>query len=68
MKSFQNCLLNDRASIAYMNKEDVAVLQSVFELYIRSKVGAEFDDQEFSKIMNELWKRLQETHRLRVVK
>jgi hypothetical protein len=68
MKSFQNCLLNDRASIAYMNKEDVAVLQSVFELYIRSKVGAEFDDQEFSKSMNELWKRLQETHRLRVVK
>jgi hypothetical protein len=68
MKSFQNCLLNDRASIAYMNKEDVAVLQSVFELYIRSKVGAEFDDQEFSKIMNELLKRSQETHRLRVVK
>ena len=60
--------LQDRISFTYMNKEDVAALQSVFELYIRRKVGAEFDDQEFNNIMNELWKRLQETHRLRVVK
>jgi hypothetical protein len=60
--------LNDRVSIAHMNKNDAAVLQSVFELYIRSKVGAEFDDQEFNNVMNELWKRLRDTHRLRVVK
>ena len=60
--------LNDRASIAYMNKEDIKVLQSVFELYIRSKIGSEFEDDEFNSIMNELWKRLRETHRLRFVK
>lgn len=60
--------LQDRISFTYMNKEDVAVLQSVFEFYIRRKVGAEFNDQEFNDIMNELWKRLRETHRLRVVK
>lgn len=60
--------LNDRISFTYMNKEDVAALQSVFELYIRSKLGTEFDDQEFKNIMDELWKRLRETHRLRVVK
>jgi len=60
--------LGDRVSTAYMNKEDVGALQSVFELYIRRKVGAEFDDQEFNNIMNELWKRLRKTHRLRVAK
>jgi hypothetical protein len=60
--------LQDRISYTYMNKEDVEALQSVFELYIRSKVGVEFDDQEFNNVMNELWKRLQETHRLRVVR
>ncbi len=60
--------LNDRVSIAYMKKEDAAVLQSVFELYIRSKLGSEFEDEEFNNIMDELWTRLRETHRLRVVK
>ncbi len=60
--------LQDRVSTSYMNKEDVAVLQSVFELYIRSKLGSEFDDEEFNNIMNELWKRLRKTHRLRVAK
>ena len=60
--------LQDRISFTYMNKEDVEVLQSIFELYIRSKVGTEFDDQEFKNVMNELWKRLRETHRIRVVR
>ena len=60
--------LNDRVSTAYMNKNDVAVLQSVFEMYVRSKIGSEFDDKEFENIMSELWKRLKETHRLRVVR
>jgi hypothetical protein len=60
--------LQDRISFTYMNKKDVAALQSVFELYIRRKVGAEFDAQEFNNVMDELWKRLRETHRLRVVR
>lgn len=60
--------LQDRMSVTHMDKEDVAVLQSIFELYIRRKIGSEFEDEEFGNIMNELWKRLRETHKLRVVK
>ena len=60
--------LYDRVSTTHMNTEDVEVLQSIFELYIRSKISSEFEDEEFNNIMNELWKRLRETHRLRVVK
>jgi len=40
---------------ANMKKKDVEVLQSVFDLYIRSKIDAE--DMEYENIMNELWKR-----------
>ncbi len=60
--------LHDRVSTSHMSKQDVAVLQSVFERYIRSKLGSEFEDEEFNNIMNELWKKLQVTHKIRVVK
>jgi len=49
-----------------MNKKDVEVLQGVFDLYIRNKIDP--DDEEYENIMNELWKRVRETHLLRVVK
>ena len=49
-----------------MKKKDVEVLQGVFDLYIRDKIDPE--DEEYTEIMNELWKRVRETHRLRVVK
>jgi hypothetical protein len=58
--------LKGRVSLANMNKEDVEVLQGVFDLFIRSKVDA--DDEDYEHIMHELWKRVRETHRLRVVK
>ena len=58
--------LEGRVSLANMNKEDVEVLQGVFDLYIRSKVDPE--DEEYEYIIRELWKRVRETHRLRVVK
>jgi len=58
--------LRERTSLANMKGEDVQVLQSVFDLYIRSKIDPE--GEEYTNIMQELWKRLQETHRLRVVK
>ena len=58
--------LEERVSLADMNKEDVEVLQGVFDLYIRSKVDP--DDEDSENIMHELWKRVRETHRLRVVK
>ena len=58
--------LEERVSLANMKKKDVEVLQGVFDLYIRSKIDPE--DEECENIMHELWKRVRETHRLRVVK
>jgi hypothetical protein len=58
--------LEERVSLANMKKKDVEVLQGVFDLYIRSKVDPE--DEDYEHIMHELWKRVRETHLLRVVK
>jgi len=58
--------LEGRVSLADMNIEDVEVLQGVFDLYIRSKVDPE--DEDYEHIMHELWKRVRETHLLRLVK
>ena len=58
--------LEERVSLANMKEKDIEVLQGVFDLYIRSKVDPE--DEEYEHIMHELWKRVRETHRLRVVK
>jgi len=49
-----------------MKKKDVEVLQGVFDLYIRNKIDPE--DEDYENIMHELWKRVRETYRLRVVK
>ena len=58
--------LSERTSLANMKKEDVEVLQHVFNLYIKDKIDSE--DEDCTNIMHEIWKRLQETHRLKVVK
>jgi len=58
--------LEERVSLANMKKKDVEALQGVFDLYIRSKVDP--DDEDYENIMHELWKRVRETYRLRVVK
>jgi hypothetical protein len=58
--------LKEKVALANMKKKDVGVLQGVFDLYIRSKVNPE--DEEYTNIMQRLWKRLRETYRLRVVK
>ena len=58
--------LEEKVSLAKMNKEDVDALQGVFDLYIRNKIDPE--DEEYENIMLELWNRVRETHRLRVVK
>ena len=58
--------LEERVSLANMKKNDVEVLQGVFDLYIRSKVDPE--DEEYENIMHELWNRVRETHLMRIVK
>lgn len=57
----------EKVSMANMDEEAVEVLQSVFDLYIKSKIGSE-SEEEYTVIMKALWKRLHETHRLRAVK
>ena len=58
--------LIERVSLANMKKEDVDTLQHVFDLYIRSKLDPE--DEGYANIMNELWQKLQKTHKLRLIK
>jgi hypothetical protein len=58
--------LEEKVSLANMKEKDIDVLQGVFDLYIQNKIDP--DDEEYENIMNELWKRVRETHLLRVVK
>lgn len=58
--------LKERVSLTNMERKDVETLQSVFDLYIRDRIESE--DMECENIMNKIWNRLRETHRLRVVK
>jgi hypothetical protein len=58
--------LEERVSLANMKEKDVEALQGVFDLYIRNKIDPE--DEDYENIMHELWKRVRETHLLRVVK
>jgi len=58
--------LEERVSLANMKKKDVEILQGIFDLYIRNKIDPE--DEDYENIMHELWKRVRETHLLRVVK
>ena len=58
--------LEDKVSLANIQEKDVKVLQGVFDLYMQSKIDPE--DEEYENIMHELWNRVRETHRLRVVK
>ncbi|MFC1856543.1 putative molybdenum carrier protein [Thermodesulfobacteriota bacterium] len=60
--------LKDKVLIANMDKIDVAVLKDVFDRYARDKIDTDSDDEETDNISLELWKRLRDTHKLRVVK
>ena len=50
-----------------MSRNPVEVLQSVFDLYIKNKIGSEHKE-EYTVIMKALWEKLQDTHKLKVVK
>ena len=60
--------LQEKTSIANMDKDQVENLQSVFDMYIRSKIGSDDSADDFNDVMIQLWERLKETHRLRSVK
>ena len=59
--------LGEKVSMANMDKGAVEVLQSVFDLYIKNKIGSDYEE-EYTVIMKALWERLQETHKLRAIK
>ena len=60
--------LKEQVAIANMSEQDAEVLQQVLGLYIRSKIDIKAGDTEYHSVMKELWKRLQKTHKLRIVK
>ena len=60
--------LKEKTAISNMNEQDVEVLQRVFDLYVRRKMDSDSGDKEYARIMNEIWMKLRETHRLRIVK
>jgi len=60
--------MKERVAIANMNKEDIEILKNVFNKYVRGKTDTEVDDSEYTNIMNNLWEKLRQTHKLRVVK
>jgi len=60
--------LKERVAIANMNKEAVEILKNIFNKYVRAKTDTETDDSEYTDMMNNLWLKLQKTHRLRVIK
>lgn len=60
--------LDERVYIARLDKERFKTMHRAFELYIRNTVRTGFENRDYSGIMTQLWKRLRETHRLRIVK
>ena len=64
--------LKERVAIANMNKEAIGILKNIFNKYVRGKTDTETDmetdDSEYTDMMNNLWSKLQKTHRLRVIK
>ena len=60
--------LKDRVSIANMDKADVKDIHHFFNTYIRGKIEPESGGGEYNTIMNDLWERLREAYRLRIVK
>lgn len=60
--------LRGKAALGNMDEADAKQLANAFLPYIKSKTGTGIDDKEYSDIMKQLLRRLQETHKLRVVK
>ncbi len=60
--------LKERVELANMNKETVEILKNIFDMYIRKKTDTEVDDSEYTDMMNNLWSKLQKTHKIRIVK
>jgi hypothetical protein len=59
--------LREKSPISNMDREQVNILQQAFEMYIRSRMGSDANDDDFNDIIIQLWQSLKETHKIRVV-
>jgi hypothetical protein len=50
--------LDEKVKIADLKENDVELLQHVFDVYVRSRVGDDLDIDDAKDIMNRLWERL----------
>jgi len=58
--------LKEKSLIAYMDERSLPYLQYAFDIYLNPEAG---DDPDLGRaIMHRIWQRLQETHRIRLVK
>ncbi|HSO20978.1 MAG TPA: hypothetical protein VLT88_16045 [Desulfosarcina sp.] len=58
--------LKEKALIANLGEESLPYLQYAFDIYISRQIG---DDSRTGRdVMHRVWQRLQETHRLRLVR
>jgi nucleoid DNA-binding protein len=64
--------LQEKVKIANLSQFDVHVLEATMGKYLKHRGGklldSEKDIKEINSILREVWKRLRETHRLKVVK
>ena len=58
--------LKEKSLIAHMDERSLPYLQYAFDIYLSPEVGD--DPEKGQAIMQRVWKRLQETHRIRLVK
>jgi hypothetical protein len=57
--------LKEKSLIANMDEKSLPYLQYAFDVYISRRIGD--DTQTGQRIMRQIWQRLQETHRIRIV-
>ena len=60
--------LLEKAPLANMDEKQVEILQQAFDMYVRSKIDSNATDDDFNDIMIQLWERLKDTHKIRIVK
>jgi hypothetical protein len=68
-----NMSLQDKVYVANLSEQSIHVLESTMENYVKHRLDLQpsktrEDVEEAAVILREVWKRLKETHKLRVVK
>lgn len=73
-KVIDDLSLKDRVTLASFGDEEISIIHTLMTDYMRSKLNEwsilheETDLTEPKCIIKEIWKRLRETHKLRIIK